>query len=79
LRVWLPHMVIAALVLVVAVLVLTSVDTEARRYILTDGFNGVDGSAPDMEGSVCSLLFFLAFMIILVVVSMAYVVHLRSG
>ncbi len=46
-RVCLPHLVVAALVLVVAVLVLTSIDTEARRYILTDGFNGVDYSEPD--------------------------------
>ncbi len=47
LRVWFPHLVVAALVLVVAVLVFTSLDGEARRYILTDGFSGPDGSAPD--------------------------------
>jgi hypothetical protein len=47
LRFWFPHLVVAALVLVVAVLVLTSMEGEARRYILTDGFNGPDLSAPD--------------------------------
>ena len=46
-RFWFPHLVVAALVLVVAVLVLTSMEGEARRYILTDGFNGPDLSAPD--------------------------------
>ena len=35
-RVWFPHLVVAALVLVVAVLVVTSIEGEARRYILTE-------------------------------------------
>ena len=46
-RVWFPHLVVAALVLVVAVLLLTSMETEARRYIMVDGFEGANFSKPD--------------------------------
>jgi hypothetical protein len=49
LRVWFPHLVAAALVLVVALLVVSSTETEAKRFLVTDSFNAPDGSAPDVN------------------------------
>lgn len=49
LRVGLPQVAFAALALVVAVAVLASMDAEAKRYILNDGFGAPDGSDPDVN------------------------------
>ena len=49
LRDGLPHIAFAALVLVVAVSVLVSMDAEGKRYILNDGFGAPDGSDPDVN------------------------------
>ena len=48
-RVWLPHLVVAAIVLVVAVLLLSSIEADARRYLVTDSFSSPDGSDPDVN------------------------------
>ncbi len=49
LRVGLPHIAAAVLVLVVAVSLMASTDVEAKRYILSDGFGAPDGSDPDVN------------------------------
>ena len=48
-RVGLPHLVAAALVMVVALLVVNSIDVEAKRYIVTDSWSAPDGSDPDVN------------------------------
>jgi hypothetical protein len=47
LRFWTPHLVLAALVLVVILFAVSSMDAEATRYLVTDSFNGPNGSDPD--------------------------------